>query len=155
MVFTLKHVRQDKLFGAHTVWRHATKVQVSDVHKTIIDMLDDPTLGGGIQHVADCLCSYLKRSDRDDERLIAYADQLGNGAVFKRLGFLVEEDVSAMQLVVECRMRLTQGNATLDPAISGTQRLVTQWRLFIPEHWVNGRHQCSNSRWKFCRAWPA
>ena len=30
-------------------------VPVSDVHRTIIDMLDDPAVGGGIQHVADCL----------------------------------------------------------------------------------------------------
>jgi len=55
-------------------------------------MLDDPALGGGIQHVSDCLAAYLKRADRDDARLIGYADRLGNGAVFKRLGFLAETD---------------------------------------------------------------
>jgi hypothetical protein len=27
-----------------------------------IDMLDDPALGGGIQHVSDCLHSYLTRA---------------------------------------------------------------------------------------------
>ena len=58
-----------------------------DVHRTIVDMLDDPDLGAGIQHVADCLASYFDRQDRDDDRLVAYADRLGNGAVFKRLGF--------------------------------------------------------------------
>ena len=53
-------------------------------------MLDNPDLGAGIQHVADCLTTYFDRKDRDDDKLIAYADRLGNGAVFKRLGFLAE-----------------------------------------------------------------
>ncbi len=104
-------------------------------------MLDDPALGGGIQHVADCLSAYLKRTDRDDGKLIAYGDQLGNGAVFKRLGFLVEGDNSAIQLLVDCRKRLTQGNSKLDPIISKNLKLITKWHLFIPKHWVNGGHQ--------------
>ena len=32
-----------------------------------------------------------KRTDRDDQKLIEYGDRLGNGAVFKRLGFLAEK----------------------------------------------------------------
>ena len=88
--FTLKHVRQDMIFGTKAVWRGRTQIAVSDVHRTIIDMLDNPDLGAGIQHVADCLATYFDRKDRDDDKLIAYADRLGNGAVFKRLGFLSE-----------------------------------------------------------------
>ena len=83
----MKHLKPEKIFGTKPVWRRNTKVPVSDVHRTIIDMLDDPALGGGIQHVSDCLQAYFRRADRDDEKLIAYAEQLGNGAVFKRLGF--------------------------------------------------------------------
>ena len=60
--FTLKHINPEKIFGLKSVWRRQTKVSVSDVHRTIIDMLDDPSLGGGIQQVADCLNAYLKRS---------------------------------------------------------------------------------------------
>ena len=136
-LFTLKHISQDKIFGIQTVWRHTTKVQVSDIHKTVIDMLDDATLGAGIQHVADCLRSYLKYTDRDDEKLIAYGDRLGNGAVFKRLGFLIEGNSSEKQLITQCRTRLTQGNAKLDPAITGDQRIITRWRLITPKSWVS------------------
>jgi hypothetical protein len=88
--FTLKHLSADKIFGIKPVWRHHTKVPVSDVHRTVIDMLDDPAIGGGIQHVADCLKAYLTRADRSDQKLIEYGERLGNGAVFKRLGFLAE-----------------------------------------------------------------
>src|SRR5580700_4904704 len=63
--FMLKHLNVSKIFGTKPIWRHHTKVMVSDVHRTIVDILDDPALGGGIQQVSDCLNSYLKRADRD------------------------------------------------------------------------------------------
>ena len=75
-VFTLKHINENKIFGTKTIWRAHTKITISDIHRTIIDMLDDPALGGGIQHVTDCLNVYLKHLDRDDVKLIAYADRL-------------------------------------------------------------------------------
>jgi predicted transcriptional regulator of viral defense system len=135
--FTLKHLNPKKIFGTKSVWRHHTKVLVSDVHRTIIDMLDDPALGGGIQQVADCLTAYFKRADRDDQKLIAYGDQLGNGAVFKRLGFLVEKRNEGTTLVELCHARLTAGNAKLDPALD-CKRLVTRWRLLVPPSWAQG-----------------
>jgi predicted transcriptional regulator of viral defense system len=133
--FTLKHINAAKIFGTKSVWRRHTKVLVSDVHRTIVDMLDDPALGGGIQHVADCLNVYLARTDRSDETLIAYADRLGNGAVFKRLGFLAERHPEGAPLASRCASHLTTGNALLDPAMPGP-RLVTRWHLRIPHSWA-------------------
>lgn len=135
--FSLKHVNPKRIFGVASVWRRKTKVSVSDVHRTIIDMLDDPSLGGGIQQVSDCLSSYFKRADRDDQRLIAYGDRLGNGAIFKRLGFLIERRNDAAVLAELCRSRLTAGNAKLDPALKGS-RLISRWRLFVPHSWPQG-----------------
>ena len=123
------------IFGTKTVWRGRTQIAVSDVHRTIIDMLDNPDLGAGIQHVADCLAIYFDRKDRDDDKLIAYADRLGNGAVFKRLGFLAERGPGTTTLVEACRARLTQGNAKLDPGLS-CRRLISRWRLLMPESWA-------------------
>ena len=133
--FTLRHTRPDMIFGTRSVWRGTTRIAVSDVHRTIVDMLDDPHLGAGIQHVADCLASYFDCRDRDDDRLVAYADRLGNGAVFKRLGFLAERGSDSTDLVIACRERLTQGNAKLDSVLP-CRRLVTRWRLFVPESWL-------------------
>lgn len=134
-LFSLKHVDERKLFGTKNVWRHQTRVPVSDVHRTIVDMLDDPAIGGGIQHVADCLATYLRRGDRDDENLIEYAVRLGNGAVFKRLGFLAERFSEGAELARRCEHHLSGGYAKLDPAQDGSH-LVTKWRLRAPQHWV-------------------
>lgn len=135
--FSLKHVKAEKIFGTKPVWRHHTKVPVSDVHRTIVDILDDPAVGGGIQQVADCLSTYFKRPDRSDQKLIEYADLLGNGAVFKRLGFLADRQDDGRRLAEQCRTRLTAGNAKLDPALE-CKRLISRWRLLIPLSWATG-----------------
>ena len=135
--FTLHRIQDWKIFGTKAVWRGRSKVLVSDVHRTIIDMFDDPALGGGIQHVANCLNAYLKRPDRSDEALISYADRLGNGAVFKRLGFLLEKTAGESELAEEYRSRLTKGNAKLDPTL-GSDRLISRWRLWVPVSWAEG-----------------
>lgn len=134
-IFTVKHVASEKLFGTKAVWRGRSRVPVSDLERTIVDMLDDPTIGGGIQHVADCLAEYLRRSDRNDRAMIDYAEQLGNGAVFKRLGFLAEGQDSAAWLVAECRKRLTKGAVKLDPSLE-SPRMATRWRLRLPDFWT-------------------
>ena len=136
--FSLTHVRPEKIFGTTSVWRGRTRVAVADVHRTTLDMLADPELGGGIQHVADCLSVYLKSDHRDDDLLIRYAVQLGNGALFKRLGFLAERDAAGPELLESCRRRLTAGNTKLDPALE-CPRLITRWRLWVPENWVSRR----------------
>jgi predicted transcriptional regulator of viral defense system len=122
------------MFGTKTVWRGRTKVMVSDPERTIVDMLDDPVVGGGIQHVADCLAEYFKRKDREDNLLLEYIERLGNGAVFKRLGFLAERQGGEDQLVQACAGHLTKGTVKLNPALDCT-KLVTRWRLWIPPRW--------------------
>jgi predicted transcriptional regulator of viral defense system len=137
-LFLLKHVTEDHIFGTKTAWRGQTRVQVSDVHRTIIDMLDDPASGGGMQHVADCFAQYIQRKDAEPHTLIAYAERLGNGAVFKRLGFLAERHPRGEALIDAAKLRLTKGYAKLDPALDCT-RLVTRWRLRVPETWISKR----------------
>lgn len=134
-LFSLKHVKEDLIFGTKTVWRGQTRVLVSNIHRTVVDMLDDPATGGGIQHVADCFAQYMQRKDCEPRLLIDYADRLGNGAVFKRLGFLAERNPSADLLIDAAKLRLTKGYAKLDPALD-CMKLVTRWRLRVPKSWT-------------------
>ena len=136
--FVLRHLPGDMIFGTKDIWRGAAKVPVSDVHRTVIDMLDDPSCGGGIRHVADCLRAYLRRKDAEPDMLVSFADRLGNGAVFKRLGFLAEPIAPGSPLLEACRQRLTEGTVKLDPALP-SPRLVRKWRLRLPNAWKAGR----------------
>jgi predicted transcriptional regulator of viral defense system len=137
-IFTLKHIREELIFGTKTVWRAQTRIAVSDVHRTIVDMLDDPAIGGGIHHVADCFSQYMNRGDSDPAKLMEYADRHGNGAIFKRLGFLAERHPEGHVLVKKAKSRLTKGHAKLDPALA-CDRLVTRWRLRVPTAWLKER----------------
>lgn len=145
ITFVLRHIQPKTLFGTRSLWRGQTKVQVSDVHRTIIDMLAEPSVGGGIRHVADCFAAYLKHKDANSETLIQYAEKLGNGAVFKRMGFLADRLPDQQPLADACRARLTQGNAKLDPGVP-SPRLVRAWRLWIPETWSLARRSRKEPR---------
>ena len=133
-VFALTKVTAKRFFGLTTLWRGSTKVLISDPARTLVDMIAAPEVGGGIDHVGDCLTTYLGSKTGDRDLLIRYAEQFENGVVFKRLGFLAEVLVNDQKLIDACRARLTQGYARLDPALSAP-KLITAWRLWVPARW--------------------
>jgi len=123
---------RNALFGTVSVWRGQNKVAVSDPSRTVIDVLDDPRLGGGIRTVADVLREYLHGEHRDDDRLVAYGDRLGNRAVFKRLGYLLEQSGAGTQALVEaCLDRRSTGLAKLDPVAKEPGRILRRWGLRV------------------------
>jgi predicted transcriptional regulator of viral defense system len=133
--FWLKTVPDKAMFGLKPVWRGQTKAEVSDPSRTIIDLMNDPALGGGLRPTAEIFLNYLKSNHKDMALLINYAEKLRNGAVFKRLGFLIEKLApQEKETIMACHSRLTQGNAKLDPSIPAG-RLITKWKLWIPENW--------------------
>jgi predicted transcriptional regulator of viral defense system len=136
--FLVCSISEKKMFGLKTIWRGQVKVLVSDPTRTILDMLAEPRLGGGTRSVNDMLLNYLRSEAKNLDLLIGYADQLGNGAVFKRLGFLLERHAPNEQGTIEqCGQRLTKGNARIDPK-QPAERLVSRWQLWVPESWLKG-----------------
>jgi predicted transcriptional regulator of viral defense system len=134
--FTVRTVSPRAMFGLTAVWRGQVKISLSDPTRTILDMLSDPRIGGGIRPTADIFMNYLKSDKKKMDLLVEYADRLGNGAVFKRLGFLLERfDQNGRDAVDKCKAKLTQGNAMLDPKLS-RDKLITRWRLWIPQSWT-------------------
>jgi predicted transcriptional regulator of viral defense system len=133
LTFLIKKTTSNKIFGLKSVWKDQIKVQVSDPHKTIIDMLDDPSMGGGIRSVVDFFQKYLSSSECDLNILIQYAKKMDNKAIFKRLGFLLSKiKPDETHWIAECLSHLSQGNSQLDPASKG-ERLIKKWRLWISE----------------------
>jgi predicted transcriptional regulator of viral defense system len=111
------------------------RVEVSDPTRTVVDLLDKPSIGGGIRNVADVLEEYFSGDDRDDELLIAYGDRLGNRTVFKRLGYLVETlDVGTSTVIDACLARRSAGLSKLDPSIRSDGSITKRWGLRINAH---------------------
>jgi predicted transcriptional regulator of viral defense system len=133
--FSLHSTTADKVFGTQSVWRHNVRVAVSDPARTIVDMLGDPSLGGGIRSVSDMLDLFLREQRKFVPKLREYAVRLRNGAVFKRLGFLLERThPTEHDLIAVCRTQLTTGYAALDPKLT-RDKLITSWHLWVPSSW--------------------
>jgi len=133
--FMLRTISEKAMFGLKPVWRGQVKISVSDPTRTVLDMLIDPGFGGGIRSVKDMLENYLRSENINLEQLIEYGKQLGNGAAFKRLGFLLEKTApDETEAIEQCRKRLTAGNTKLDPKLNNS-KLITRWRLWVPENW--------------------
>jgi predicted transcriptional regulator of viral defense system len=114
------------------VWKDQVPVDVSDPARTLVDLLDDPRLGGGLRHVASILDSLFRSEHRSDATIIEYARRLGRGAVFKRLGFLVEAlGIEADDILDACRSGLSAGYSRLDPSALKRGRLVRRWRIQV------------------------
>lgn len=128
----VKIVKPAKVFGTRAVWRRSTRVTVSDPTRTIVDLLDDPAVGGGIRHVAEVLAAYVATDHRDDALLLDYTERLGNRTVYKRLGYLAERlDLGGPGLIDACRTRISSGVSLLDPAAGSHGPIVTRWNLRI------------------------
>jgi predicted transcriptional regulator of viral defense system len=108
---------------------------VSDPTRTLLDLIAEPKLGGGIRGVTDMLNEYLKSEHKHFELLIEYAKRLNNGAAFKRLGFLLERYIPEEKQIIEaCKMYLTKGIVKLDPNLEA-DTLITKWRLWVLKGW--------------------
>ncbi len=130
--FWLRRVRPAKLFGTRSVWRERIPIPVSDPTRTVVDLLDDPGLGGGIREVSGVLRTYLESSDRNDDLLLQYIEQLGNRAVFKRLGYLLEIISADVPAILDmCRRSKSAGVSLLDPSLPPKGPVLRRWNLRV------------------------
>lgn len=132
--FLISKITKNKMFGLKTVWIEQVKVQVSDPHKTIVDMLNNPETGGGMRQALDFFKNYLASSIADLKILISYADRMHNRTIFKRLGFFLSLiNSNEIEIIELCRQKISKGYSQLDPQVKGL-RVVRKWGLWIPEN---------------------
>ena len=129
--FELRHRPSQALFGTRSVWREGTRVDVSDPERTLADCLDDPSLAAGVQHLAEAVAHWHEGPTVNTERLLDYGDRLGNGTLFKRLGYLLDAQGVEGALIDACRRRVSRGISLLDPARPSSGSITTQWNLRV------------------------
>jgi predicted transcriptional regulator of viral defense system len=127
--YLLRHVSVDAMsWGVKTEWQREIRLKFADPARTVIDILDDPRIGGGVRHGAEILAAYLQ--DHDPSVLIDYGDRLGNRTVFKRLGYLLEcLGAYESPLIASSLDRVSEGISPLDPDGPRDGPRVARWRL--------------------------
>lgn len=118
-----------KFFGYKELNIRGHTIMVSDPEKTIVDALDNPKYCGGIDELAKAVAN----AKIDWRKAIEYAGKIGNGAVFKRMGFLIEKmGVPVPEETVEAiREKITKGYAPLYPGAGPEGKYDTRWNIIV------------------------
>lgn len=134
--FNLKTISDYKLFGLSTIWVSNQKIMISDPTKTIIDMLDDPRLAGGVRILNDVLEEYLDSKYFDINKLIEYGLKMKNRTIFKRLGFLMQVKFEAdKDTVLRLHELISPSYSDLDPTLE-CEHFLQDWRLKVSSSWL-------------------
>lgn len=128
--YLLSHAtREDLDWGVRVIWVAERRLRMASPARTVVDILDDPRLGGGVRHGAEVLSAYLR--ENDTSTLLDAADRQGNRAVFKRLGYLVSRTGGDRDLIDGCLSRLSSGFSLLDPSAPARGSYAREWNLRV------------------------
>ena len=131
----LKTIKPYKMFGTKMVWRSNVKVKISDPSKTIIDLLDDPHLGGSMRVVQDFFMEYWDSEHRDLKLLIRYGKKMRNRTIFKRLGFLLElNKLVDNRTIKSLQNKISAGYSAFDPSVKG-KFFIRKWNIKVSTMW--------------------
>lgn len=130
--FKIRFLPEKHIFGIKKIWFGKQSIQISDIHRTLIDVLNDPSTGGGGRALIDIAKTYAEKKEANPEILWQYSQQLDSGVVFKRLG-LIAEDILKMQepYLEKIRARCKTGTVLLDPRGPNSGPIRTHWKLRI------------------------
>lgn len=127
--YKLISVKPTKFFGIVKDWMDEQPFQVTDKEKTLIDGLDLPQYVGGVDEIAKALAGHWP--ELNETKLRHYAARIGNSAVAKRLGFLLETlklgDPDALREAVP----LASGFSPLDPTLPQRGKYHRRWGLLV------------------------
>ena len=135
-------VKARDFFGTtkHWVTKQET-AEISDLERTVLDGLRHPEYCGGITEVAKGL--WMRHRDVNVPTLLNYASQLGIGAIYRRLGYLLELfDLAHEAELRPLRDKLTATYAALDPTLPAGGPHTSKWRLQLnvtPEEMLTAR----------------
>lgn len=133
--FRLKTIQPYKVFATKPLWYGAKKVLISDPSKTIVDLLDDPRLVGGMSIVLDIFKEYGASDHCDYEKLLSYATTMQNKTILKRLGFMIDTKCDQMPApLMGMERNLSAGYSRYDTTVQ-CPRTVDKWKLKVPVSW--------------------
>jgi len=130
VTYRFVYMKDRKFFGVSQITLNGYKVNISDREKTIVDCLDRLEYSGGISEVAKAI-SY-GRGELDFVKMAEYARKIGNGAVVKRLGYLLEKlEIISDAAIGIFRESLGNSYALLDTLAGHQGRHVERWKVIV------------------------
>ena len=124
-------INKKKFFGFEKYAVASSQIKISTPEKTIIDSLDHLEYSGGITEVVKGLRE--KRNNLDIEKMVNYAVKINNGAVVKRLHYLMDFLNFDIPDKVENRLinNYSDSYSLLDNTLSAKGKYRSKWKLRI------------------------
>jgi predicted transcriptional regulator of viral defense system len=129
VTYRIVSLKPDKMFGVTKDWINEVPFNVTDREKTIIDGLDLPQYVGGVSEIAKALKGSWK--ELDEKKLRSYLSKIGNSAVAKRLGFIMETLGLGKVESVRTAIPLAPGFSPLDPTMPKHGKYNRRWGLLV------------------------
>ena len=108
------------------IWVGNSRINITDIERSLIDGLAKPQLCGGIHEVLHCIKMAAEKFDL--ERIIQYAMQM-NATIAKRLGWVLSKcGFTDTQLIKLQRVPL-KGFCKLDPSQPSFGKHVNKWKI--------------------------
>jgi predicted transcriptional regulator of viral defense system len=127
--YKIVSLKPDKFFGIMKDWIDEVPFSVTDREKTIIDGLDLPQYVGGVREIAKALPASWK--GLNEKTLRSYAAKIGNSAVAKRLGFIMETLGLGGVEALRAAIPLAPGFSPLDPTMPKRGKYNRRWGLLV------------------------
>ncbi|MFZ1683738.1 MAG: type IV toxin-antitoxin system AbiEi family antitoxin [Candidatus Zixiibacteriota bacterium] len=128
--FTFVRLRLPRFFGYTEQRANERKIVVAEREKAFVDCLDLPKYCGDITEVAKGL--WNGRNEVDWGKVSSYAIRMKNGAVVKRLGYLMDAlDIKRPQTRRELLSNLSAGYALLNPGSGKAISYNAEWKVAI------------------------
>jgi predicted transcriptional regulator of viral defense system len=130
--FILKLVRKENFGHTKGVWVDNAKIQVSDPTQTIVDILNDPSAGGGMRHITEIVENYFASEHCNKENLLKYISENKNRTIYKRLGFILEAlNIQASEAIEACKKNISTGYSVFDPTVKAKGTFNRKWNLRV------------------------
>lgn len=125
------HRPERKFFGAVQQRVGDRRISIMSVEKTLVDVLEQPQYAGGIVEAAKAFKNAFDERRVDVEAFAQALGRIGNGAVAKRAGFLLELFRLHPELQAQLERELTAGETLLNPLAERQGPRSARWRLRV------------------------
>jgi predicted transcriptional regulator of viral defense system len=132
VAYKFVRIKKDRFFGIVSRSSEGQRIKITDREKSLIDACDRPDLCGGILQVAQ---AFQTGEPMDWDRMDSYLKKMGSGAIYKRLGYMIETLEISMpnreDRLRNWRKSMSQGIALLDLGGLQTGSVKTKWRVRV------------------------
>jgi len=131
MTFRFIRLRPNRFFGYCQHRDGPYEVMIADKEKAIVDCLDQPRYCGEIVEVAKSI--WNGRNEIDFHKVLTYAERMGNGAIIKRLGYIMETlGILTPESRKKLLPRVRRGIVSLDPdGAKSRGEISPEWQLKV------------------------